>query len=173
MRFLIVGAAMSAALLGGAVYATTAKADGLTWLHAQAHIGGKLCFPDHDHTGHGTSGSRESAAAAAARHWEQFTALEYGAAWGSYPNAHDQRMSCDPSGSGWSCTAVAKPCRAGGAPIMAHAPRARRHAYAPVPVRHVVRRPAHARTHAHVPAVAHHPHHSHHASRPLVWPGDR
>ena len=86
---------------------------GIDQIHAQVRVGGKVCMASHEHTGFGTMPSRGGAEAAAVRHWQVFTADEYGNAWGDYGRAVAKRMSCTPSSQSWSCQTSAKPCRTG------------------------------------------------------------
>lgn len=87
---------------------------GLDKLHQQARIGGKLCMTSHEHAGEGSLPSRRGAEAAAIRHWEGFTAWEYGKPWGSYGLAVGRKMECSNSGSAWACSTRARPCRSAG-----------------------------------------------------------
>ena len=103
---LIVTATTSAAMSAGAE-------EGLSGMHAKVRVGGKLCFADHSHAGNSAGhNSRKSAEAAAIRNWQDFTAWEYGLAWGSYSMAAGKSMQCSGGGS-WGCTIDARPCRGG------------------------------------------------------------
>lgn len=107
-----VTAAFAASLAsGGAVQAQKGAVTGLDKLHAQARVGGKTCMTDHEHGGEGTLPSKKGATEAAIRHWEGFTAWEYGKPWGSYRLAAAKKMDCQQGGSGWVCKTTARPCR--------------------------------------------------------------
>ena len=80
-------------------------------IHTWVRVGGKTCMVDHYHDGSGTGSTRARAQASAIRAWVDFTAWEYGRAWGSYAAAAGKSMSCNGSGGSWSCNASARPCR--------------------------------------------------------------
>lgn len=101
----------AAAWSGGPAEAQKSAMTGLDLLHAQARVGGKTCMTDHEHGGEGTLASKKGASEAAIRHWESFTAWEYGKAWGSYRLADAKTMDCQAGGSGWFCKTTARPCR--------------------------------------------------------------
>lgn len=163
MRFLIVGGGLSAALIAAVVHAVPARAaDGLAGLHTKVVIGDKVCFKDHYH--HGDSGAfatEAEAAAAAARAWGSFTALEYGEAWSDFRLAADRTMNCRSAavqgGPPFICQAKALPCR-----FAAHAAPAGR------------RGPAHAAmpTPRHEPALPALGPQGQPGHRSLTWPGD-
>ncbi len=138
MRFVLWGAMLSSALVGLAVTATSPQAAGLDGLHAKIQVGNRLCMAGHAHHGSGSGATREQALADAAHGWGSFTALEYGQVWGDFRVAHNQTVSCAPSGGGWSCSLTASPCRASGAAVVAahpaHAALAPLHGAAPAPV---------------------------------------
>ena len=125
MRFIVCSAALGAAMMGGAAYATSARAGGLADMHAQIAVGAKVCFVDHEHLGHGGRyASRAEAARDATRAWSAFTGFEYGAEWGDFRIAADPRIACtaeDGRGAAiWACKATARPCRSGtGVPLHA------------------------------------------------------
>ena len=111
MKRILVGASVlaSAALaLGSSVQAQDA---GLAGMHAWVRVGGKTCMADHFHDGSGTGRTRAAAQASAIRAWVDFTAWEYGNRWGSYSAALSKSMNCSGSGSSWSCSTSARPCR--------------------------------------------------------------
>ncbi len=87
-------------------------AQGLTDLHDKVRVGNKICFSDHYHDG-SSSGhkSRDAAEAAAVKTWQNFTAWEYGSAWGNFWIAANRGVKCDQSGGAWSCHVQAKACR--------------------------------------------------------------
>ncbi len=104
--------ALAASLSGiGSVHAQQGGLTGLDKLHPQARVGGKTCMTDHEHGGEGTLPSKKGASEAAVRHWESFTAWEYGKPWGSYRLAAAKKMDCQQGGSGWVCKTTARPCR--------------------------------------------------------------
>lgn len=87
-------------------------AQGLLDLHDKVRVGSKLCLADHYHDG-SSSGhkTRDAAEAAAVKTWQEFTAWEYGSAWGNFWIAANRGVKCDQSGGGWSCNVQAKPCK--------------------------------------------------------------
>ena len=90
-----------------------AQGMGLDGLHDKRREGGRLCMSDHFHDGSGNGKTRKLAEADAARSWSEFTAWEYGGAWGSFRNAASKSMNCSDGGGAWSCQASARPCRSG------------------------------------------------------------
>lgn len=101
----------------GTSVAQTKPAGGLTGhdkLHQQMRVGSKICMTEHEHGGEGTLASKKGAEAAAIRHWESFTAWEYGKPWGRYALAAGQKMECKAAGTGWVCSTRARPCRTAG-----------------------------------------------------------
>jgi hypothetical protein len=90
-----------------------AATDGaLVGLHDLRREGGKTCMSEHLHSG-SSSGepTRGRAEAGALRSWADFTALEYGAHWGSTSLAGSKAMKCSQGPSGWSCDFEARPCK--------------------------------------------------------------
>ncbi|HJZ43990.1 MAG TPA: hypothetical protein VJ233_09735 [Hyphomicrobiaceae bacterium] len=112
MRKILVCAGVLA-LASVVVPGTGARAEdtGLAGMHGWVRVGGRTCMADHYHDGSGTGRTRASAQAAAIRAWVDFTAWEYGRAWGSYSAAVSKSMSCSGGGSNWSCSTSARPCR--------------------------------------------------------------
>jgi len=96
-----------------AVPVSYAQETGLaTSLHSSRREGGRLCLTDHWH--YGSSGSHSSKAAAqraAIASWQDFTNFEYGRSWARFSRAASRKVSCSPSGGGWSCDVEARPCR--------------------------------------------------------------
>ena len=91
-----------------------AAEEGMSGLHDKVRVGGKLCFSDHSHSGNSSGErSRKAAETAAIRNWQDFTAWEYGRAWGSYGLAVGKSMQCSGSGASWGCSLEARPCRGG------------------------------------------------------------
>jgi hypothetical protein len=89
----------------------TTHAGGLEFLHDKVRIGGHTCMKDHTHTGKGGDAHQHAAMSKAARDWSDFTALEYGAAWGHYAIAANKAMSCGQLRDAWMCQVEAVPCR--------------------------------------------------------------
>ena len=87
------------------------QAGGLEFLHGKVLIGGHSCMKDHTHTGKGGDADQATAMSKATRDWTEFTALEYGAAWGNYGIAANKTMSCGMLRDAWMCETVAVPCR--------------------------------------------------------------
>ncbi len=106
---LAIAVSISAASSVSATQATALT--GFDKLHAQARVDGKTCMTEHEHGGEGTLPSKKGATEAAVRHWESFTAWEYGKTWGSYRLASGKRMECTQGGAGWICRTAARPCR--------------------------------------------------------------
>jgi hypothetical protein len=91
-----------------------AQGMGLDGLHEKVRIGGKLCMADHFHQGASNGmASRKAAEIAAIKSWQDFTAWEYGSAWGSWAASVSRSMNCGPSGGSWGCTINSRPCRRG------------------------------------------------------------
>ena len=105
--------AASAALLLSSPMPTTpaARAGGLEFLHGKVLIGGHVCMKDHTHTGKGGDASQATAMSKAARDWSDFTALEYGAAWGNFAVSANKSMKCGQLRDAWLCEVEAVPCR--------------------------------------------------------------
>jgi len=81
-------------------------------LHPVRRERGLNCLADHFHVGNGAGQrTKKAAEVAAIRDWASFTAWEYGTMWANYGVAGTKTMSCDPSGSSWSCSVSARPCR--------------------------------------------------------------
>lgn len=105
-RVIIAAAGLS--LLG----AVPASAQGLSSIHEQVRVGGKICFTDHYHDGNSAGEkSKKAAEEAAIRSWQSFTSWEYGSAWGSFKNAESKSIRCDGGGTSWGCSVQARPCR--------------------------------------------------------------
>jgi hypothetical protein len=67
---------------------------------------------DHFHYGSSTGRrSKKAATAAAINSWSEFTAFEYGSAWGSFKRARSKSIRCSKSPEGWGCNVEAVPCR--------------------------------------------------------------
>lgn len=112
MRHWMAGAIAVAGVIAAAGGALAASETGLVGLHSKVRVGSKLCFTDHYHTGSSTGqGSRKAAEVAAIRSWQDFTAWEYGGAWGSFQTAENRKVSCSGGGADWSCSVDARPCR--------------------------------------------------------------
>jgi hypothetical protein len=109
-RLLLAGGVL--ALLGAvAPPAAAVEETGLHTMHKRARTGGKICMTEHYHVGEdGPSATRTHAI----RKWQVFTIEEYGRAWGSYVIAAGKSMTCKQESNGWTCTALARPCRSGG-----------------------------------------------------------
>lgn len=128
MRFILASAAMASAFLAAVVLTTGADAAGLADMHTQVMVGNRVCFADHEHLGHGgRHASRAAAQRDAAAAWSGFTGLEYGAEWAQFGLAAGARMACDADAGGWSCRALARPCRAAGGPERPRMRRVRHH----------------------------------------------
>lgn len=97
-------------LLGAAGSAQADDETGIAGIHSWVKMGRKTCLADHFHTGNGTGATRTQAERQAIQSWVDFTAWEYGSAWGRYTIAASKKMSCEQSG-GWSCFLEARPCR--------------------------------------------------------------
>ena len=89
-----------------------AQDGGLVDLHAKVRVGGKLCMADHYHSGSSSGApSRKAAEAAAVRSWQDFTAWEYGGAWGNFGMSEGRRVTCTGSASSWGCDVESRACR--------------------------------------------------------------
>ena len=87
------------------------QAAGLEFLHDKVLIGGHTCMKDHAHTGKGGDATQAAALSKAARDWSEFTAFEYGPAWGNFAIAGTKSMSCGQLRDAWMCEVIATPCR--------------------------------------------------------------
>lgn len=101
----------SAVLLVTALGASAEAQEGLATLHEWVKVGRKTCMSDHYHDGSGTGRTRAQAERAAIQAWTDFTAWEYGPAWGRYSNAASRSTKCDKSQGGYTCHVQARPCR--------------------------------------------------------------
>lgn len=73
---------------------------------------GRLCFSDHFHYGSSAGqANRKLAEREAVSSWASFVDFEYGGTWTSYAKASSKQMDCSKSGSSWSCSVSARPCR--------------------------------------------------------------
>jgi hypothetical protein len=108
-----VALATALSLVSLSTVAIAQQTTGLEDLHEKRREGNRICMTDHFHDGYGQASKRGGAEAAAILHWRQFTAGEYGLAWGSYLAAASKSMKCTQSDSGWSCHVTARPCRKG------------------------------------------------------------
>lgn len=105
-------ALMAGGLLLSAAATAAAQDSGLSGLHQKVRVGGKLCMYDHYHSASSNGqSSRKAAEVAAIRSWQDFTAWEYGGAWGSFAMAEGKKVSCFGSGSSFNCDVDARPCR--------------------------------------------------------------
>ena len=114
MRSLLVSAAALCLLLaaGRAVAHSSYEETGIAGIHAWVKVGRKTCMVDHFHDGSGTGPTRIMAERAAIRAWAEFTAWEYGSAWGRYAMAASKKATCSrEGGSSWRCAVEARPCR--------------------------------------------------------------
>lgn len=104
----LAGATLALALAG----TFAASAQGMADLHAKVVVGKKLCMADHYHSGN-SSGlpSKVAAERDAIRNWQEFTAWEYGNAWGSFAAALSKSVNCTGGGQSWGCHVEARPCR--------------------------------------------------------------
>jgi hypothetical protein len=84
---------------------------GVAKIHAWTKTDGKTCMLDHLHYGSGNGRKRAQAARAAISSWVEFTAWEYGYAWGRYSIAAGKKVTCSLGSAGWSCAVEARPCR--------------------------------------------------------------
>jgi hypothetical protein len=84
---------------------------GIAKVHPWVKVGSKTCMLDHFHDGSGNAPARAQAQRAAIRSWADFTAWEYGNAWGRYSIAVGKEMRCSQRSGGWSCAVKARPCR--------------------------------------------------------------
>jgi hypothetical protein len=92
------------------------QSGGFDHLHEQARVGNLVCMTEHSHYGEGGPfRSRRVAERQAIKKWSEFTAFEYGAAWGSYGRSAGRRMECKTSVDGgttyYVCGAHGRPCR--------------------------------------------------------------
>ncbi len=104
---------LGALIVMGSIAPAAGQDEGLAGLHDKVRVGAKLCMSDHYHQGSGSSpSSKRAAEIAAGRAWSDFTALEYGNAWGSWTMAVGKTSDCGQSAGSWSCSVSARPCRA-------------------------------------------------------------
>jgi hypothetical protein len=83
---------------------------GVAGIHSWVKMGRKTCMVDHFHSGNGSGATRAQAERQAIQAWIDFTAWEYGTAWGRYRVATGKNLSCEKSGD-WNCFLEARPCR--------------------------------------------------------------
>jgi hypothetical protein len=109
--------AIIAAALGILTFVPASWADetGFAGIHAwKQEKGHRICMSDHFHDGSGTGATQKAAQKAAAQSWMEFTAFEYGSAWGSYKQAASKNLDCHRLANGaksWSCSTSARPCK--------------------------------------------------------------
>src|SRR5262245_4607331 len=84
---------------------------GVAKIHAWVKVGSKTCMLDHFHDGSGNGPTRAQAERATIRSWADYTAWEYGDAWGRYSVAVSKQMTCSQRSGVWSCAVKARPCR--------------------------------------------------------------
>ncbi len=85
-------------------------------LHDKARVGSQICMTDHWHYGEGGPfKDRRVAERQAIKRWAEFTAMEYGAAWGKFESSAGRRIDCKTSADGgtayYTCGAHGRPCR--------------------------------------------------------------
>ena len=112
----MVKAVYASALFGLIAFATGtlpayAQESGLAGMHDWRREGGRTCMSEHTHEGTGSGNTKNNAMKAAIRAWAGFTSWEYGNRWGSYNRAASKTASCYKTGSGYSCTVQARPCK--------------------------------------------------------------
>lgn len=110
MHFGKIALAVAAAALAAASNAS-ADETGLASTHDWVKVGGKTCFKDHEHTGHGDGLTKESARKAAIVAWADFTNLEYGTTWARFSLSHNAKTRYTKAEQGWSATVDATPCK--------------------------------------------------------------
>jgi hypothetical protein len=99
-------------LLGASAMTALAQDSGLVGLHALVRKGNKLCMAEHYHDGTSSNEpSKKAAEVVAIRVWQDFTAWEYGGAWGNFAMAESRGVSCSGSGNSWGCNVTGRPCR--------------------------------------------------------------
>lgn len=100
-----------AATAGSGIASVSADDTGMASIHDLRREKGRLCMSDHWHYGSGVGGSKKAAQADAIGSWQSFTALEYGSDWARFKKAASQKIECSESGSGYSCSVEARPCK--------------------------------------------------------------
>ena len=81
-------------------------------MHELRRYGRYLCTVSHEHTGLGdVQKTKKLAIQAATRKWSNFTAWEYGDAWGKWRYARGKNVTCEGSKGAISCIVVARPCK--------------------------------------------------------------
>jgi hypothetical protein len=102
-------------LLMGAAVSVPAVADdtGLAGvLHTLKKEGRLLCQDGHFHYMTGdTLPDKKKAIASAIDNWQGFTAAEYGTDWAYFRKAGSKKITCNPSGTAWSCSVEGRPCK--------------------------------------------------------------
>jgi len=96
------------------VTSASAQGLGLAGIHEWVRVGSKTCMKDHFHNGSSSAmPTRKAAEIEAMRSWQDFTAWEYGRAWGSFRMAESKSVSCSGKNAdrSWSCQVSARPCR--------------------------------------------------------------
>jgi hypothetical protein len=117
-KSVVSAAALVLALVADQVVAQSAQSakwqeTGIAGIHAWVKVGRKTCMADHFHDGSGAGPTRALAQRAAIRAWTEFTAWEYGNAWGRYAIAVGKKATCtwEDESRRWRCAVEARPCR--------------------------------------------------------------
>jgi hypothetical protein len=112
MRKCVAGA-LALTLLAVCAGQAAAQGDetGVASIHELVKVGRKTCMLDHFHDGSGSGATRRQAEQAAIQSWVEFTAFEYGDAWGRYSIAASKQMGCSQGSGSWTCQLQARPCR--------------------------------------------------------------
>jgi len=115
MKFVPI-AFMTTALVASSGAASAQQAQTFDHLHDKARVGSQICMTDHWHYGEGGPfKDRRVAERQAMKRWSEFTAMEYGAAWGRFESSAGRRIDCKTSSDGgttlYTCGAHGRPCR--------------------------------------------------------------
>jgi hypothetical protein len=85
---------------------------GLTVPADAAQRKGRVCHSGHFHYGSSAGErSKKVARVKAIASWQEFTAWEYGNAWGRFKRAGSKSVRCSENATGWGCNVEAVPCR--------------------------------------------------------------
>lgn len=84
---------------------------GVASIHEWRKVGRRTCLVGHYHDGEGVGLTRRVAERDAIEKWVEFTAWEYGRAWGFWRNAINKTVNCSATGSHHQCKVSAIPCR--------------------------------------------------------------
>lgn len=85
---------------------------GLSVIHIQERVGNRICYSYHLHHSAGTGPTKRAALKAAVKRWNDFTAWEYGNAWGRFSRAVGRTSHCQRRADrSYYCSIKGRACR--------------------------------------------------------------